>query len=152
MGSPACPASPPTVGGTCPIQGAECEYGSNPNSACNQVFLCSDKSEWTLETGSTCPTGTCPATYSDVPQNMSCTPNGLDCAYSQGQCNCTMSLPIVGGATWKCFDPNGCPEPRPDLGTPCTGSQSCDYGACNGGIEVECADGYWKQEEVPCPG
>jgi len=89
---------------------------------------------------------------------MSCSPAGLDCAYSQGQCNCTYTSPVIfldgglGGPVWKCYTPTGCPEPRPRIGDACTGTQTCDYGACYGGVAVQCSGSYWKQAFVPCPG
>jgi hypothetical protein len=99
--------------------------------------------------------GTCPGSYSDVGQNMTCSPAGLDCAYTQGQCNCTFTLPVGGGPFWKCFTPANCPEPRPRIGSACSQSSTngpCDYGACQGGIELQCTGGYWKEVLVPCPG
>jgi hypothetical protein len=46
----------------------------------------------------------------------------------------------------------GCPEPRPRIGDVCSEpALTCDYGACTGGIELQCEDGYWQREEVPCP-
>jgi len=134
--------------------GAQCEYGDSPNPGCNQVFTC-EMSGWAATGGTFCPTGTCPPTYADVSQNASCMPNGLDCAYTQGQCNCSFTLPVGGGPLWKCFTPaQGCPDPRPRLGSACTqpSTPACDYGACEGGIEEACSGGYWTEVAVPCPG
>ncbi len=80
-------------------------------------------------------------------------PDGLDCAYQQGQCNCAPMVPVGGpNPIWQCSSPQGCPEPRPRLGDACTQTgQSCDYGACTGGVAVVCKDGYWQQAFVPCP-
>jgi hypothetical protein len=83
-----------------------------------------------------------------------CTPDGLDCAYPEGQCNCALTLP-AGGATpvWQCVTPAAsCPEPRPRIGSACTqDGLQCDYGACIGGVAVECKDGYWQEAPVACP-
>jgi hypothetical protein len=138
----------------CPVLYATCEYGSDPNPSCNQLFQC-QSTGWQPENGSCPGGGTCPASYSAVAQNQACMPEGLDCAYSEGQCNCTYTLPVGGGPYWKCFTPaGGCPDPRPRIGSACSAPStlSCDYGACAGGIELQCADGYWKEEAVPCPG
>jgi hypothetical protein len=87
---------------------------------------------------------------------MACSPAGLDCAYPQGQCNCTYTLPVGGNMpVWTCFTPTNCPEPRPRIGSACSSSGTtapCDYGACSGGIELQCSGGYWKEVLVPCPG
>jgi hypothetical protein len=110
--------------------------------------------EWSYPTpGPACPAGTCPATYADVPQGQSCTPEGLDCGYSQGQCNCDIQPESAKGLpVWLCTTPApGCPEPRPNIGSACTQpGQSCDYGACTGGVELECS-GTWQVEQTACP-
>jgi hypothetical protein len=97
----------------------------------------------------------CPATYADAQSQTSCTPPGLDCAYSDGQCNCSFGpLPGTGNtASWYCRAPgSGCPEPRPDLGQACTQEGlSCDYGACFGGIALDCTGGQWVEGGVACP-
>ena len=149
-----CPASPPSGGGACPMVGLECEYGSDPNLACNDVVTCTS-SGWSFPTpGVMCPTGTCPATYAAVPQGKACSPQGLDCAYAEGECNCADTLPVSQqGPVWQCVTPpQGCPEPRPRLGSACSqAGLSCDYGACTGGIALVCTDGYWQQEQTGCP-
>jgi hypothetical protein len=109
---------------------------------------------WSVATGPGCPAGTCPAAYSDVPQGKACTPNGLDCAYPQGQCNCSPTVPVSSpGPVWQCATPaQGCPDPRPDIGDGCSQpGLSCNYGACTGGIDLQCVDGYWQREVTPCP-
>src|SRR5262249_15663356 len=102
-----------------------------------------------------CSTGTCPTSYSDVEQGKACTPQGLDCAYPQGQCNCALSLPVGGhNPVWQCTTPTtGCPEPRAPRGSPCTqDGLSCNYGGCTGGVAEQCKNGVWHQELLPCPG
>ena len=109
---------------------------------------------WQEQTSTGCPTGgTCPSSYSGVSQGAMCSPSGLDCGYSQGQCNCTVTAPVSLGTEWRCFTPaTGCPAFRPDLGTACStpSTLACNYGACQGGLEEECTDGYWKSVAVPC--
>jgi hypothetical protein len=46
----------------------------------------------------------------------------------------------------------GCPDPRPRIGSACTTSGlDCDYGACTGGVNVECVSGAWQQQNTACP-
>jgi hypothetical protein len=150
-----CPANPPTNAASCPTIGLDCEYGSNPNPSCNELAEC-EATGWTFSPiGPPCPTGMCPATYADVPKNKTCSPDGLDCAYPEGECNCTGDVEIAGpNPQWQCTTPaGGCPEPRPRIGSACTQPNlSCDYGACAGGVAVECQNGVWTQEGVACPG
>jgi hypothetical protein len=154
-GPSGCPANPPTNGMMCMHEGVECEYGTNPNPACNEVVECQNGTWAGGGTGMMCPTGLCPATYADVPLDKTCTPVGLDCPYPEGQCNCSYTSPAGTGAmpTWHCFAPQGCPEPRPPLGGPCSQpGLSCDYGACTGGLSETCDGDYWVMQGVICPG
>jgi hypothetical protein len=150
---PVCPASPPD-GGPCSNPGTECEYGTNPNPSCNDVVTCTSTG-WSLPTpGPACPPGTCPASYSAVPVGKTCSPAGLDCAYPEGQCNCSVSGPVVGpNPDWQCSMPaEGCAEPRPRIGEACSQpALMCNYGACTGGVALQCVDGSWQRAEVPCP-
>jgi hypothetical protein len=147
-----CPASPPTSG-SCPSVGFECEYGSDPSVNCNELVTC-EPSGWTVAELADCPQGTCPSAYSDIQPAETCSPQGLDCAYAEGQCNCAReALSANQNAIWQCATPSpGCPEPRPRLGDACAqAGLSCDYGACNGGIDVACTDGAWQRAETACP-
>jgi hypothetical protein len=149
-----CPQTPPTGGTSCPKVGLQCEYGDNPNPDCNDIESCTPTG-WSYPTpGPACPAGTCPATYADVAQGQDCSPQGLDCSYTQGQCNCDVE-PESAKQTpvWLCTTPaSGCPEPRPDIGTSCTQPNlSCDYGGCTGGIDLECTGGIWQEEATACP-
>lgn len=150
-----CPPTPPGSGTACTTNGAACEYGTNPNPACNEIVDCMSGTWEGSGMGMQCPTGTCPASYADVPQGQTCMPSGLDCSYPQGQCNCSFTSPSGTGTmpTWHCFTPQGCPEPRPRLGDACTQEGlSCDYGACTGGISETCAGGFWTWTMTACPG
>jgi hypothetical protein len=132
----------------------ECEYGNDPTPACNETISCT-ASGWSFPPPTVqCQPGMCPASYAAVPQGKSCSPPGLGCAYPEGQCNCSSSLPVAGGPLWLCSMPAPvCPEPRPRLGAPCSQPDlSCDYGACTGGIALKCTDGYWHRAQVLCPG
>jgi hypothetical protein len=77
----------------------------------------------------------------------------VDCAYPEGQCNCSETLPVSTGPVWQCFSPKGgCPEPRPRFGSACSQpSLTCDYGACAGGVAMDCNGGYWQPAGVACP-
>lgn len=153
-----CPTSPPSPGASCSYANLYCEYGSNPSPDCNQLFLCQGGSWVDETTGSACPPqADCPGSYASVPTGQDCTPNGLACAYPEGTCLCTQSFGGLVKQTpaWDCFpEETGCPSPRPDIGTACSApsSLSCDYGACSGGLELQCTDGTWQEVAVPCPG
>jgi hypothetical protein len=133
--------------------GMQCEYGNDPNPDCNVIYSCG-ASGWSTPGPSQCVAGTCPQSYADVPQFQDCMPQGLDCAYAQGQCNCADTVPASGPSPkWQCSTPmQGCPEPRPRIGSMCTvPGLDCDYGACTGGVNVECTQGAWQEQATACP-
>jgi hypothetical protein len=153
-----CPMTPPTAGSACPIINHECEYGTNPNALCNQTARCS-ATGWTYPSA-VCPMGGhCPMSYASVPTGQSCQPQGLVCGFVEGVCTCWSSGNVVridGGAgpQWKCFPVGqGCPSPRPNIGTSCSRvGLNCDYGACNGGLALECrVGGAWQRALTACP-
>jgi hypothetical protein len=152
---PSCPATTPSGGTACPVPGMECEYGDDPNPECNDIETCDSNGLWSYPAPvPACPPGTCPATYAQVPQGQGCTPEGLDCAYAEGQCNCAPTVPVSGpDPVWQCSMPAaGCPEPRPRIGSSCTQpGLSCDYGSCTGGVLLQCTDGSWQMVDTPCP-
>lgn len=156
--SSGCPKSPPTPGSACVTTkgGPKCEYGTNPDPGCNQMFVCVSNAWVDQTSGQVCPPQSdCPTSYASVPNLQDCTPNGLACAYAEGECICTTDFGPVSKTTpaWNCIPAsNGCPSPRPDIGTACTQpNQQCDYGACNGGVALTCTDGAWQQTFTPCP-
>jgi hypothetical protein len=158
-GSPlsACPTSPPADASACTHDTLRCEYGTNPDPSCNQQFVCMGGNWVNQSTGTFCPPQTdCPSSYAQVPANQDCTPTSLQCAYPEGECICTTSFGGLQKQTpaWNCIPKvTGCPSPRPDIGTPCSGtSGNCDYGACSGGVALGCVNGVWTQAEVLCPG
>jgi len=152
-----CPTSPPTAGSACVSTkgGPKCEYGTNPDPGCNQLFVCVSNAWVDQSSGQLCaPQSDCPATYASVPNGQDCKPEGLDCAYKEGQCNCSTAGPVQQTqATWHCSPATqGCPSPRPDIGSGCSqAGLQCDYGACTGGVALECTDGAWEQTFTPCP-
>lgn len=154
-GSPAkCPPSAPS--GACSDDGLECEYGSNPSPDCNLLFRCTGGTWADLNGGNGCPPqSACPGTYASVPVGQTCSPEGVACGYTEGTCTCAHGSPVQQSATWHCFPAQaGCPSPRPNLGTPCEApaSTTCNYGACNDGVALQCQGGVWREVETPCPG
>jgi len=151
----ACPHSAPPEHTSCPLSGLRCEYGADPNPACNQVYQCGPGTGWLVEPYGACAKGTCAATYASVPQNQDCTTNGLTCAYPEGECICTQDFggPVRQTPGWFCIAAqSGCPSPRPDIGSACsTPDAQCDYGACSGGVGLSCTDGRWQESAVTCP-
>ena len=156
--SKGCPASPPQAGSACVTtnDGPKCEYGTNPDPGCNQMFVCVSNAWVNQTSGQICPPQSdCPASYAQVPNGQDCSPDQLACAYSQGECICTKDFGPVSKNTpaWDCIPATqGCPSPRPDIGTACSQpNQQCDYGACSGGVALTCTDGAWQQTFTPCP-
>jgi hypothetical protein len=151
-----CPATPPTSNGACTPNGQRCEYGANPDPSCNQMFVCLNGS-WVEQTpGTYCPPqADCPATYASVPVNQNCMPNNLACSYMQGTCFCTQGGggPVKQYPQWSCVPATTtCPSPRPDIGTACSEpGQTCDYGACSGGVGLSCMNGSWQEVNWTCP-
>jgi hypothetical protein len=154
--NPSCPVDVPQDGAPCPRVGFECEYGTSPELACNQLAQCA-AAGWTLSPRGACPMGICAPAYADITDGTACNPSGLICAYYQGTCNCAArSGPIVGGAPlirWACVPADtACRSPRPDIGSPCSDpGHDCNYGACSGGIALVCEDGTWQEDHVVCP-
>jgi hypothetical protein len=115
---------------------------------------------WFLQSGpDACPPpGTaCPASYAVADGDAGgCAVEGNMREYPQGTCLCTSDpggLPVADGPVWSCTPlSEGCSYPRPHLGTPChKPGPICDYGACSGGVDEECVNGYWAIAMVGCP-
>jgi hypothetical protein len=155
-----CPASAPNPGSACPRVGFDCEYGTSPNLACNQLARCV-AAGWSYPLHPTCPMGTCAGTYDAIQAGSACSPDGLTCAYPKGTCICaTPSGPVVrldgGGAQWQCRPSTlACRSPRPNVGTPCTEEgRTCDYGSCISppGVVLQCRSAVWQEgPSPPCP-
>ena len=151
-----CPATQPMSFSPCSPVGLECEYGDSPSYGCTAHWSCGSGGWLFDDSVSICVTGSCPPNAASVQKGQACTPDGLDCAYPQGECNCSTlggpAEPEAGGPVWQCFSPGNCPEPRPRIGSPCSQpNQQCDYGACSGGVALQCTNGYWQRTTVPCP-
>jgi len=158
--SPDCPAMLPAAGTACTHENVQCEYGDAWWSvSCDSVVQCQG-SVWTTYQASYEPcspepgpnSASCPADFAAVPQGE-CAPAGLTCIYPQGECSCAVPFGPVeidgGTADWGCVPEQGCPFPRPLLGSPCTGEgTSCTYEACSYG--ETCTNGLWAAEEEGC--
>jgi hypothetical protein len=128
---PTCPSLAPSEGVPCAPSGFLCEYGDDPQSACNTLVQCGDAG-WVLQkppTGSVCPTtlpAECPLSYSAaLDSGIACPTTVFVCRYPQGTCACegTPELP-----TLECGSPpsSNCPATRPRYGSSC----STDSGSC----------------------
>jgi hypothetical protein len=144
----------------CEPEGLECEYGHASTPSCDHLLRCTERDMWEL-VEQTCAgsSESCPAKYGS---EGLCKVEGVVCAYPEGTCACETEFPPTpGGPSWVCIGPTpGCSAERPSVGSPCTkAGQECDYGACEGGVELECKSFsfgqntflYWTIEPVPCP-
>ena len=150
---PGCPATP--YGGGTPCTGTtSCEYGSDPNIACDTLSICAQGVWQTVSPspGFACPTRApgesgCPTAYPGT--GPACSPLALSCAYAEGLCICGPPgsgdplPPDDAGVSWACNDPGpGCPEPRPAAGSVCQDNEmTCDYGVEN--LALQCTNGRW---------
>ena len=159
-----CPAS--SIG-PCGLEGEECEYGGDPQAACDMVFTCRGgllQPETQHTDG--CPTpdagmsDECPA-YPPPPATVdgggACRV-GLICDYPAGRCQCANDF-LELQAGFACAVPAaGCAAVRPRLGTACTlDGQSCSYETCGVSTDfgiVRCEGGIWVRDvdEPFCPG
>ncbi len=164
-----CPPSPPEAGAPCvpPRGGCDggscmsllkvCEYGEDPNLACNTLYVCDDAGTWTPRAvgvaDASCPTAPndskCAIDFASVPRGQACAPTDPAlCSYTEGFCGCAkVGNSADGGSVmkWSCEAPvPGCPVPRPKLGSACNldSALECDYWGC--GLQT----GVWMY----CPG
>ncbi|HEY1695362.1 MAG TPA: hypothetical protein VGG39_24505 [Polyangiaceae bacterium] len=157
----ACPGSAPVAESAC-TGSFECEYGDDPDVSCDTVATC-NSGRWLVRPatqGCAISAGAgCPATYAALLQQSLCTPENLECAFAEARCTCATHCGMVGRpeATWCCPDApqsgNGCPSPRPRIGSTCSTSGTvCDYGGCDGNVTLQCSGGSWQPTQVGCPG
>jgi hypothetical protein len=143
----ACPTSRPESGMSCnAVSGVICEYGNDPNWACNEVFYCSPPESCMSEAACAqfawmpyavgpmkCPSPPlvvgpgCPASHAEAAKGGDCSKEADVCAYSEGICACAAGV-------WACAMPeSGCPLLRPRIGSPCPNPNlTCNYGVCPG--------------------
>jgi hypothetical protein len=153
-GSTACPASAPIKGASCPKNGLECQYGSDPRIDCKTLATCQGTA-WQV----TAPPATCAGATPTCPTKQpmgQCTPPGLICGYGTTSCNCSCG-PLCGpGSTgyWNCQpEAAGCPTTPPNAGTACgaTGT-TCRYQCGDAGARQCSKDGLWTTASGgPCP-
>jgi hypothetical protein len=168
-GSPGgdCPANVPAAKNACSPAGLSCEYGgTGDHLLCSTMAECqpsaSGGNQWFVNApAASCvaspsqnPLG-CPPTFGTIPTGASCPREpASDCVYPEGTCGCVSCAPDGGGTIateWVCDPwptPNGCPEPRPRIGSPCASEgQSCMYAdLCsvgNGQPAMGCQNGRW---------
>ena len=164
-GSTQCPSAVPAQGSSCSHEGLDCEWGNDPNLACNTTAHCGG-GQWNVQQPyGQCPTPPnpteCPASFASVPVGQLCGDLvGTTCSYPQGFCGCSAGM---GGpypadasavATWICESPAaGCPQPRPKLGTSCSQEGlECDYASCGlpTGASIVCQSGAWQNQPYGC--
>jgi hypothetical protein len=96
----------------------------------------------------------CPPSYTAVTMNKLCSPEGRQCPYPEGHCDCARTSPATATyPVWQCFALTaGCPEAPAGIGSSCSQpGLVCDYGACAGSVALYCASGSWHQRVTPCP-
>jgi hypothetical protein len=164
-----CPLAPPAQGTAClSVQaGVGCEYGASFYADCDVVMDCDATTlTWTTRYNGQCPWGapssTCPAAFSSITPDGTCTLDQTNCDYAEGHCECISGCggppppPDAGfGTRWRCDQPAaGCPAARPRLGADCTteGLQ-CSYGICCISTDLTCHNGYWSgvYQGAGCP-
>jgi hypothetical protein len=167
-----CPPSLPNASNMCSQDGLVCEYGADPQVECNTLVACSGGVWVTAQAPETVGCDienppSCAPTYGDVPLG-SC-PVVMNCFYPTARCSCSACGLISGvcpasdgGAAealnWICDVPStnstDCPVPRPRVGSTCSlhlPGAACDYGACHGGITLQCSEFVWRELMQPCP-
>jgi hypothetical protein len=160
--SPVCPASLPATGTPCTGQD-QCEYGDAWWSVgCDTVVQCQNGQWGPYQPGAGCTPkpgpnpASCPGTYGSVPVGQSCPSLGLSCVYGQGICACDYPFgpppPPGNNGNWNCLPEQGCPFPRPRLGSACpTDGTSCTYEeVCS--YTQNCTGGIWQAQQVACVG
>lgn len=158
--SPVCPATLPSTGSACTGANLECEYGTDPNPACNQIVSCQGGT-WHASGffGQCRPPApqppSCPASLHDIKEGAACSPEEV-CEYPDGRCTCSPPFggPLpqdAGGAHWSCLPGAGCPYPRPRVGSSCTqANESCTYYECS--YSQVCSGGVWTAQPEACAG
>jgi hypothetical protein len=163
--SPVCPESQPAIGSACSPEQLMCEYGAfDPDPACVTLVQC-ESGAWANQSFyGQCPdpgpnSAACAPTFASVPRGQTCSAQGTECRYAQGDCRCEVQffggpVPVYDGGypspKWDCDDPGpGCPEPRARVGSACaTEGQTCSYRPCS--LEEQCTNGVWQAPPIAC--
>jgi hypothetical protein len=147
-----CPISRPTAGAECAVSDIDCEYGSDPELACDTLMDCLDggwASSGPADAGcATTNSALCPAMFSAITQDGACAIDagglaGVECYYPEARCWCSLG---TAPATWQCDTDTStsCPEPRPRIGSPCEATDvalACNYASC---LVQICRLGSWQ--------
>lgn len=150
----------------CNTNTGTCEYGASADRHCNRAFTCQNN-EWAESPSAGCHAGTCPGPgtlIADI-EGRPCT---LDadagatgpeaeavCNVVGGVCACTTgSKGEQHTRRWVCSAPliRSCPLERPLIGSRCSGSTYCDFGACRAkrGMAMACLDDRWHVVPPTC--
>lgn len=147
--SPNCPPTAPAPGTPCgPPSQVPCEYGDDPNMACNTLVQCT-AGGWMVQGVFGDPQGSCPTPASVCPPSYpgaadgggECpsSEQGFSCVYPEGVCACF--------GAWSCDPfPNQCPATRPRAGTPCDadGGGCREWGLSCNSNSMHCVCGVWS--------
>ena len=163
-----CPTTLAVVDSPCPCA-YSCEVGTDPDLRCD-TLLTGSHGQWTVSqkparTGcETTSAPSCGATFADVSERQACPVEGAACFYPEARCVCATTCNAAGKSealgpldlTWCCKDAgnrdDGCPSVRPRVGSSCkVPTQACDYGACEGNVNLECVAGLWQDVPLECP-
>jgi hypothetical protein len=165
-----CPGQPPAQGASCSVAAGvplACEYGVNANGACGTLVSCGSQGEgtpfvWNVSApaaGCGVNAPTCPGSFTARADGTACDPSASStCDYSEGRCACVAcGYGQSSQGTWQCLawsaGAQGCPTPRPELGTACSATQEgqeCFYdfvcsGVPAGGPDMKCTSGVWRE-------
>lgn len=165
-----CPHGAAEENAPCPLRGAICEYGGDPDPGCNGTWACATDTAtsspyWTEQTAPDTCTRQCPPAAEIVdgaPCALGAFGDGgtgdeeeLHCTTETASCACTTGRDgaHAHARIWVCTKPaDGCPIARPMLGQVCLGERDCDYGQCTSkrGARMVCRDEVWQIEAKPC--
>ncbi len=169
-GGSLCPLAAPQAGATCTTGGAQCEYGSSWDVACDLLTVCTTGEAgltWQVAIdGCQCPgrlldAGACPDDGGLA--GGGCSAVGASCVSAAGGgCECVLCQGGVpdgpSSRNWVCATSTaGCPATRPRFGDPCDGGPppgitSCPYPSGCSGWNLDCSDGgYWEGRPWPPP-
>ncbi|AKU96739.1 hypothetical protein AKJ09_03403 [Labilithrix luteola] len=165
----ACGTLRPKSNDPCVNVGQTCEYGTSPDSRCNELLVCEQTTggpgwfarPWNACSRSLCPDGGRVANLDGTPCTLDAGAGASDadelvCPMSDGFCACTTG-PDAAHAherRWSCQKPDpGCPTQRPLVGQSCFRADlTCDYGSCvfKEGRRMTCNGRRWDTGDSSC--
>lgn len=164
----ACQDQRPTSNSPCFEVGQTCEYGTSPDSRCNELLVCQQTDlvgGWLARPWSACSRDLCPeagkiADLDGTPCSLAADggseADDLACAMLDGFCACTTGPDAAHTheRRWSCQKPDpGCPVQRPLVGQSCTRKDlTCDYGSCvfKEGRRMTCNGVRWDTGDSSC--